>query len=349
FTEVSHKVHTFKLLGNFLGEQLGCNVVMIGRLAGQFAKPRSSFTEKRWKGGVEVILPSYFGDLVNGEGFTPSSRNPDPLRLKRAYEAARATLGWLRSLQLIEAPSCMGGELGFPVDWTKVARMDFLVNPMVFTSHEALHLGYEQSLLRFEKGKAFLSSTHLPWIGERTRSVDGAHVRFVANVENPIGVKIGPYATPDEVLALSEVLNPENVPGKLILISRMGRGMVRLALPPILRLLRRHRRSCIWLCDPMHGNTTTGGGGRKTRRFEHIVQELLETLDIHREEGTRLSGLHLEVASKPVAECIGGRFGIGPGDLEKGYESACDPRLHPLQAFELIEVFASAWKAKRWC
>jgi 3-deoxy-7-phosphoheptulonate synthase len=334
-------------------------VTRIGRFAGQYTKPRSSATERR----DELSLPSYFGDSVNEPAFDARARRPDPARLVAAHQHAALTLNYVRSLsaggfadlhhieywdlsfferadlspelrahyqrithEIETALGFMQAALQAPLEET--SRVEF------FTSHEGLNLHYESAQTRalaHSRGYYDLS-THLPWIGERTRQLDGAHVEFFRGVNNPIGVKLGPATTPDEVLALSAALNPDNLPGRLVLISRMGKDRVASALPPLVRAVRAAKRRALWLSDPMHGNTRLTRSGLKTRHVDEIFEELEQSFAIHSAEGGRLGGIHFELTGEDVTECTGG--GIEEPDLDKNYASLCDPRLNYRQALE---------------
>jgi len=345
-------------------------VIRVGRFAGQHAKPRSADTETR--GGV--TLPSYRGDMINRVGFTPEERAPDPQRLLRAYERAGLTINFVRAL--IE-----GGfadlrhpefwELGFvsksphAADYTRmvetigeslrfmealsgnvmadIGRVDF------FTSHEGLHLYYEQAQTRLPPHRSgwYNLSTHFPWIGERTRSLAGAHVEYFRGIANPVGVKIGPSVTPDEALALAERLNPDDQPGKLTFIHRMGQDRVERSLPPLVEAIRREGKQILWCCDPMHGNTEATSTGFKTRRFEKILAELEASIRILQECGTHLGGVHFELTGENVTECLGGASGITEADLSCDYRSQLDPRLNYEQAMEMALVLARSMSRKR--
>ena len=348
-----------------------CPVVKVGRLAGQFAKPRSESTETR----DGVALPSYRGDIVNGIEFTPEARAPDPERMLKAYSQAAATLNLLRAFaqggyadlhhvhrwnmdfvaghaageryremadRIAEALSFMeacGINSGIPA----VQQTSF------YTSHEALLLGYEQSMTRIDSttGDWYDTSGHMLWIGERTRQLDGAHVEFLRGVGNPIGVKIGPSITTKELLALIDVLNPDDVPGRLTLIARMGAGAVRDKLPPLVRAVREEGRRVIWSCDPMHGNTVKSAVGYKTRDFESILNEVRGFFDVHLAEGTHAGGIHVEMTGQDVTECIGGGQRISEEDLSDRYHTHCDPRLNASQSLELAFLTAQMLRTER--
>ncbi|MFM8573372.1 MAG: class II 3-deoxy-7-phosphoheptulonate synthase [Pirellula sp.] len=336
-------------------------IVRVGRIAGQYAKPRSSDTEVL--GGVR--LPCYRGDIVNSYEFDPESRRPDPRRLVRGYERSAATLNFIRALS-------EGGfaDLHHPENWNllfvnevkgEVAkRYRELVNSLgsalrfmetilggsivnelkrvdFFTSHEALLLPYEAALTRASvRGVGHYNmGTHMPWIGERTRDLQGAHVEYFRGIRNPIGVKIGPNATPDEVVDLVKHLNPENEPGRLTLIHRMGRQKIEFKLPPIVEAVRKSERKVLWVCDPMHGNTISTQEGRKTRRFDDVVDELRLSFGIHHACGSSLGGAHLELTGENVTECVGGSRGLTESDLGAAYQTQVDPRLNYEQALEI--------------
>ena len=345
-------------------------VVRIGRFAGQYAKPRSQPIETRIVDDVEQRLPSYFGDMVNGISFDVASRTPDPQRLLRAYEHAAMTLNFVRSLaasgfadvhrpeqwdlsfasgarlpdglrdayrrtveRIIESLRFM--EAMGERSATDISRVE------LFTSHEGLHLDYESAQTRTVPRREghYCLTTHLPWIGDRTRSLDGAHVAFFRGIENPVGVKLGPSASAQEVVSLSKALNPDNAPGKLVFITRMGRGKsARLA--PWIRAMRDEGRRALWVCDPMHGNGMTTSSGRKTRDFAAILAEIEETMAVHHEERSVLGGAHVELTGEDVTECIGGADGLTEDDLGLHYATACDPRLNYRQALELAFAVA---------
>jgi 3-deoxy-7-phosphoheptulonate synthase len=337
-------------------------VVRVGRFAGQYAKPRSSPTERR--GDVE--LPSYFGDLVNRPDFTPAARRADPEFLLHGYEHAALTLNFVRAM-------AAGGfaDLQHPEYWelsffatanlpaelrdayrqsiSKVAdalsflavlgetsvaelsRVDF------YTCHEALNLHYEAAQVHLGPGdtRHYLATTHLPWIGERTRALDGAHVELCRGIANPVGVKLGPKTKADDLLRLSERLNPENRPGRLVYITRLGAARVAEALPPLLEAVRREGRAGVWVCDPMHGNTVSSPRGRKTRDFDVMLREIEQSFAAHAAAGTRLGGVHFELTGEDVTECTGGAAGITDADLDGNYATLCDPRLNYRQALEM--------------
>jgi 3-deoxy-7-phosphoheptulonate synthase len=347
-------------------------VVKVGRVAGQFAKPRSTPTET--VDGVE--LPSYRGDIINGIDFTPESREPDPRRQLMAYRQAAATLNLLRAFatggyaNLDNAHRWM---LGFVKDSPQSGRyqeladriteaLDFMracgIDPEshpemrttdFYTSHEALLLGYEQALTRVDStsGDWYATSGHMIWIGDRTRQLDHAHVDYFRGIKNPIGLKCGPSLQPDELVKLAEVLNPENEPGRLTLICRFGSDKVADKLPGLIRAVKAAGSAVVWSCDPMHGNTVKAGSGYKTRPFERILSEVKQFFAIHQAEGTYAGGVHLEMTGKNVTECTGGARAISDADLHDRYHTHCDPRLNAEQALELAFVVAEMLKQER--
>ncbi len=338
-------------------------VVRIGRIAGQYAKPRSRDTEVR--DGTE--LPSYRGDLINRAPFSRDHRQSNPQLLMRGYERSALTLNFIRALseggfadlhhpenwklnfvshsdrleRYKEVVDSLGDALRFletisPNAIPDLRRVDF------FTSHEALHLEYEQTLTResIRKNGFYNLGTHFPWIGERTRSISGAHVEMLRGIQNPVGVKIGPTANPQEVVALLRLLNPENLPGKVTLIHRVGNDHVGEVLPGIISEVNRSGMHVLWSCDPMHGNTVTAGSGHKTRRFDDVLGELRTAFAVHRDCGTILGGVHLELTGENVTECLGGTGGITEDDLHQAYNTHCDPRLNYEQAMEIAFAIA---------
>jgi 3-deoxy-7-phosphoheptulonate synthase len=350
----------------------GVPVVKVARLGGQFAKPRSQPTETI--GGV--TLPSYRGDIVNGIGFAAAARGADPQRMLRAYNQSAATLNLLRAFtqggfadlarvqqwnQAFVAASPQGeryADICRRIE-ESLAFMTAcgLASPHapqlrateLYTSHDAMLLNYEEPLARQDSltGDWYACSTHLPWIGERTRQPEGAHVAFLRGVANPLGLKCGPAMTPDDVLRLIDVLNPQNQPGRLTLITRVGADRVGDVLPPLIRAVQREGRCVVWSCDPMHGNTVSTGSGRKTRPFERIMRELSACFAVHRAEGSRLGGMHIEMTGKDVTECTGGAQQIDEATLEDRYHTHCDPRLNGSQALELAFRVADELKAER--
>jgi 3-deoxy-7-phosphoheptulonate synthase len=351
-------------------------IVRIGRFAGQYAKPRSQPTETRAIDGREVTLPNYFGDLVNRAAFTPEARTPDPRLLVEGYQHAAMTLNFVRSLSAsgfadvhrahqwdlsfasgVQLPADVRAEYHRTMQQLLDAirfmesigesRIEELTRVEIFTSHEGLSLEYEAAQTRTVPRREghWCLTTHFPWIGERTRRLDGAHVELFRGVKNPIGVKLGPSVRPEDVLALSEALNPHDERGKLVLITRMGHTKVATALPPLLRAMRDAGRRCLWICDPMHGNGVTTRSGKKTRDFAAILGELEETIDAHAREGTVFGGVHFELTGEDVTECIGGADGLSEDDLGLAYATACDPRLNYKQALEM--AFAITRRLRR--
>ncbi|HEY0710703.1 MAG TPA: 3-deoxy-7-phosphoheptulonate synthase class II [Polyangia bacterium] len=335
-------------------------VIRMGRWAGQYAKPRSSATETR----DGVTLPSYFGDLLNRQDFTPAARTPDPELLLQGYLHAAITMNFVRSL-------AAGGfaDLHHPEFWdlSHLSRADLspqmrdeyqgmvrqlsealrfmealgeravddLTRVEFFASHEGLSLYYEAAQTKVVPRREghYDLSTHMPWIGERTRDVDGAHVEFFRGIRNPVGVKVGPKASPAELITLLDRLNPGNELGKIVLISRCGAGKVAEALPPLIEAVKREGRHVLWISDPMHGNGRLTSTGIKTRDFQDILREVEISFEVHERMGTHLGGVHFELTGDDVTECIGG--GLNEGDLDRNYLSACDPRLNYRQALEM--------------
>ena len=335
-------------------------VVKVGRIAGQYAKPRSKPTET--VGGVEMA--SYKGDAVNGLAPTVENRQPDPSRLERMYHTSASTLNLLRAFtsggfadlsrvhawnQEFVAGSPQGqryermaSDISRALDFLSAVGIDIereaTFNSVDFyTSHEALLLGYEQALTRQDSlsGDWFDCSAHMLWIGERTRQLDHAHVHFLSGVSNPIGCKVGPTMTPEELLELVDVLNPDNIPGRLTLISRMGKDKVADALPPLLAATRDAGRNVVWVCDPCHGNTFTAESGYKTRHFDDVLAEIAGFFGAHQSEGTIPGGVHMELTGEDVTECLGGDQQIADLDLSQRYLTACDPRLNNAQSLEM--------------
>ncbi len=347
-------------------------VIRVGRIAGQYAKPRSTKTEVR--GDVE--LPSYFGDLVNDAAFTPEARRPDPARLITAFQHAAVTNNFIRSLVaagFADVTHPEYWELGFKSSVPAQVRAEYeskarslaealrfmsalgertfseLARVEFFTSHEALHLEYEaaQTSAVPRRNGAYLLSTHYPWIGERTRDPEGAHVELLRGVRNPIGIKVGPTAKPADILRLLEKLDPQNDPGRMTLITRMGAEGVATALMPIVETIKASGRRVLWTVDPMHGNTMKTSSGRKTRRFDDILLELERSFDVHAAAGTILGGVHFELTGEDVTECLGGTAGVTESDLDQNYATACDPRLNYRQALEMSFFIAKRLAPRR--
>lgn len=338
----------------------GVPVVKVGRIAGQFAKPRSSPTET--VDGIE--LPSFRGHMVNELTFSAAARVADPERLVTAYHQSAATLNLLRAFttggfadlnrvhawnQQFVASSPEGRHYEQVADgidralrFMKACGVDTEATPQLhnvdfYTSHEALILGYEEALTRRDSltGDWYDCSAHMLWIGERTRQLDGAHVHFLSGVHNPVGCKIGPSATPEEVLALCEALDPDRVPGRLTLITRMGADRIDEALPPLLRAVRDSGHPVVWACDPMHGNTFTSPSGRKTRHVDDVMAEIAGFFRAHTAEGTWPGGVHIELTGDDVTECLGGADELADADLDHRYETMCDPRLNARQSLDV--------------
>lgn len=337
---------------------LNTRIVRVGRFAGQYAKPRSSDTETR----DGVTLPSYRGDIVNSATFTAEARRPDPHRLIQAYHNSAATLNLVRGLGeggFADLHHPEYWDLGFmqhsPLAEEYHAMADAIEDTLSFldavtdrpinslervtfyTSHEALHLPYEQAMTRHvphQKGPYNLS-THLPWIGKRTNQPEGAHVEYARGIRNPIGLKVSPDMTPSRLKRLIQTLDPNDEPGRLTLITRFGADRVTDCLPPLVDAVRATGHTVLWCCDPMHGNTERTASGRKTRRFKNILSELEQALDIHAEMDSHLGGVHFELTGENVTECIGGARGLNEGDLERAYKSEVDPRLNHEQALEV--------------
>jgi 3-deoxy-7-phosphoheptulonate synthase len=347
-------------------------VVKLGRMAGQFAKPRSADTETQ--GGES--LPSYRGDIVNGPEFTAAARVPDPARMEMGYFQSAGTLNLLRAFAnggyaalhevhrwnldfaarspLAARYQDLASRIDETLAFMQACGMNSLNTPQVretdfYTSHEALLLPYEQALTRIDSttGDTYACSAHFVWIGDRTRQLEGAHVEFLRGVKNPIGLKVGPSMQTDELLRLIDRLNPANEPGRLTLISRMGADAVAHKLPPLVRAVQRAGRRVVWLCDPMHGNTISTAAKVKTRSFEAIVAELHRFFDVHGEAGTWAGGIHVEMTGRNVTECVGGAHQLTEADLGRSYETFCDPRLNAEQSLELAFLVAEALKARR--
>ncbi len=346
-------------------------VVKVGRMAGQFAKPRSAPTEVM--GGVE--LPSYRGDIINGFDFTPEARIPDPARILQAYTQAAASLNLVRAFStggFADIHRVHSWTLGFAENdkaekYRELSNrisdaLDFMnaagVNASTahelgavdfYTSHEALLLEYEEALCRIDSttGLPIAGSGHLIWIGDRTRQPDGAHVEFCRGVQNPIGLKCGPTLSNDDLKVLIEKLNPENEAGRLTLIARFGAGKVGDTLPRLIRTVQEMGAKVLWTCDPMHGNTIKSPSGYKTRPFDSVLREVREFFDIHNAEGSIPGGVHFEMTGKDVTECTGGVRAVTDEDLSDRYHTACDPRLNASQSLELAFLVAEALSSRR--
>ena len=336
-------------------------VVRVGRIAGQFAKPRSKPTER--VGDQE--LPSYRGDLINGLEPSAATRRADPARLQEAYFHASATLNNLRALsaggfadlhhpERWELPGGTGevpayrrtlDQVRESLDFLEAlggVQRDALERIDFFTSHEALLLPYEEALTRWvaEDSTYYNLGAHTLWVGERTRQLDGAHIEYLRGIRNPIGVKVGPSATPEHLVALLDCLDPGREPGRVTLISRFGATRIQAALPPLLAAVQRTDHPVLWSCDPMHGNGTESASGYKTRDFGAILAELRQAFELHRAHGSHLGGVHIELTGEAVTECTGGTEGLSEADLARAYETGCDPRLNGTQSLEMAFLIA---------
>ncbi len=347
-------------------------VVKVGRIAGQFAKPRSAPVEKR--DGVE--LPSYRGDIINDVAFTEEARVPDPRRQIEAYRQSAATLNLLRAfakggyasvenvhrwmLQSVsdspqsKAYADLADRVSGALDFMRACGLTFAVDSSLgttdfYTSHEALLLGYEQAMTRVDSttGDWYATSGHMLWIGDRTRQLDHAHVEYFRGIKNPIGLKCGPSLKTDELLKLIDILNPENEPGRLTLIGRFGADKIGEHLPAMVRAVQREGRTVVWSCDPMHGNTITSNSGYKTRPFDRILSEVRSFFAVHAAEGTHAGGVHLEMTGQNVTECLGGARAITDEDLNNRYHTACDPRLNAEQSIDMAFLIADLLKQGR--
>jgi 3-deoxy-7-phosphoheptulonate synthase len=359
--QIRNRVKTVLQMAVVLTYGASVPVIKMGRMAGQFAKPRSSDTETR--GGV--TLPAYRGDIVNGYDFTPESRTADPRRLVQGYHTAASTLNLIRAFtqggfaDLREVHSWNKGfaanpanqryeglarEIDRAIKFMEAAGADFdeLTRVEFYSSHEALLMDYERPMTRIDSrtGTPYNTSAHFVWIGERTRDLDGAHVDFLSRVRNPIGVKLGPSTTPDDMRRLIDALDPEREPGRLTFITRMGAGKIRDALPPLLEAVKRSDANPLWVTDPMHGNGLTTPNGYKTRRFDDVVDEVKGFFEAHRAAGTHPGGIHVELTGDDVTECLGGSEHIDEETLATRYESLCDPRLNHMQSLELAFLVA---------
>ncbi len=349
-----------------------CPVVKVGRMAGQFAKPRSQATEI--KDGIE--LDSYKGDIINGIDFNEGSRNPNPQRLLQAYNQSASTLNLLRAfaqggfanlkkihqwnLSYIEEGSsknkfeeiaerideCLTFMEACGINSKNVRQMN---ETDFFTSHEALLLPYEEALTRIDStsGKWYDVSAHMLWIGDRTRQLDGAHVDFVRGIGNPIGIKVGPTIQTDELLKIIDYINPNNISGRITLICRMGSEKVASHLPKVISAVEKNGKKVVWACDPMHGNTIKASNGFKTRPLKNIISEIEQFFQIHRSEGSYPGGIHLEMTGQDVTECIGGIQAIEENDLKSRYHTYCDPRLNASQSLELAFLLSEFLKDER--
>jgi len=349
-----------------------CPVVKIARMAGQYAKPRSADLET-----IDgVSLPSYRGDIINNIDFTAEARIPDPQRLMTAYHHSAATLNLLRAFAqggLADLHQVNRWNMGFvaanpqkqkyqqladkiqdALEFMEVCGINSTIAPSLketdlYTSHEALLLGYEEALTRRDhlSGDWYDCSAHFVWIGERTRQLDHAHIEFFKGIKNPIGVKVGPGMDPDELIRLIDALNPDNIPGRLTLITRMGADILPEKLPVLVRKVQQEGRKVIWSSDPMHGNTEKATSGYKTRNFDNIMREISQFFSVHKAEGSYAGGVHLEMTGQHVTECTGGAYGLSDDDLAQRYKTQCDPRLNADQVLELGFLVADLLKDAR--
>ena len=359
---IRNRIKTILQMAAVLQYASSLPVIKVGRMAGQFAKPRSNDSETRG----DITLPAYRGDAVNDIEFTPESRKPNPQRLVQVYNTSAATLNLVRAFtqggfadlrqvhewnkgfatdprfgqRYEQMASEIGRALNFMtsagVDPESFKRVDF------YSSHEALILEYEKALTRIDSrtGNAYDVSAHFVWVGERTRQLDGAHLDFAAKIHNPIGIKLGPKSTPEEALTLIKILNPRNEPGRLTFITRMGAGLVREKLPALVQAVKNSGAYVLWVCDPMHGNTYEAPSGYKTRRFDDVLDEVRGFFEVHKMLGTHPGGIHIELTGDDVTECVGGGEQISEQDLANRYETVCDPRLNHTQSLELAFLVA---------
>jgi len=359
--QIRNRVKTILQMAVVLTYGASKPVVKMGRMAGQFAKPRSNDFETRG----DVTLPAYRGDIVNGYDFTPESREADPRRLVQGYHTAVATLNLIRAFtqggfaDLRQVHSWnkgfaanpanhryekLAGEIDKAIKFMEAAGADFdeLKRVEFYSSHEGLLMDYERPLTRIDSrnGTPVNTSAHFLWIGERTRDIDGAHLDYFSRVRNPIGVKLGPTTSVDDMKRLIDKLDPEREPGRLTFITRMGTEKVRDALPPLLEAIKEHEATPLWVSDPMHGNGLTTPNGYKTRRFDDIVDEVRGFFEAHRAVGTYPGGVHIELTGDDVTECLGGSEHIDEATLATRYESLCDPRLNHMQSLELAFLVA---------
>ncbi len=366
--QIRNKLKTLLQMGAVLTYAGSVPVVKVGRIAGQYSKPRSKPVETR----DGVTLPTYRGDSVNGFEFTEAARVPDPERLKRMYHASAATLNLVRAfttggyadLRQVHAwnrdfvrrsPSgqryeVLAREIDQALKFMHACGTDpeELKTVECYASHEALLLDYEDALTRTDSrsGKLYDTSGHMIWIGERTRQLDGAHVEFASRVRNPVGVKLGPTTSPEDALALIEKLDPEREPGRLTFITRMGADTVRDRLPTLVEKVTASGAQVAWVCDPMHGNTFEAASGHKTRRFDDVLDEVKGFFEVHKALGTHPGGIHTELTGDDVTECVGGGDEIFVDDLHQRYETACDPRLNRSQSLDLAFLVAEMYRGQ---
>jgi len=344
-------------------------VVKIGRMAGQFAKPRSSVVEIQ----NGIALPSYKGDIINGIQFDEKSRNPNPKRILKAYSQSASTLNLLRAFAaggFADLKHVQSWNMGFVKSGPQGERYRDLANQIqvnldfiealginaettsqlrkvdFYTSHEALLLPYEEALTRVDSktGEIYNTSSHFVWIGDRTRFINSGHVEFCRGIQNPVGIKCGPSLNPEELLKILDIVDPKNIPGKITLITRYGKEKVEKHLPELIQKIKSEGRNVIWSCDPMHGNTIKSESGYKTRPFENILDEVKTNIEIHKSEGTHAGGIHLEMTGQNVTECIGGLSEVTDKTLGDRYHTHCDPRLNASQAIELAFLIADLIK-----
>jgi 3-deoxy-7-phosphoheptulonate synthase len=359
---IRNRIKTILQMAAVLQYYSSLPVIKVGRMAGQFAKPRSNDLETRG----DVTLPAYRGDAVNDIEFTEAARTPDPNRLVRVYNTSAATLnlvraftrggfadlrqvhewnkGFIRDSQFGEKYEQMANEIGRALAFMQSAGVDPEQFKAVdfYASHEALIIEYEKALTRIDSRTQlpYDVSGHFIWIGERTRQLDGAHVDFASKVRNPIGIKLGPKSTVEDALALIAKLNPDNEPGRITFITRMGAGTIRQALPALVEGVTKSGAQVLWVCDPMHGNTFESKNGYKTRNFEDVLDEVRGFFEVHKKLGTHPGGIHIELTGDDVTECLGGGNQVSEKDLESRYETACDPRLNHSQSLELSFLVA---------
>ncbi|MFM6941481.1 MAG: class II 3-deoxy-7-phosphoheptulonate synthase [Candidatus Planktophila sp.] len=359
---IRNRIKTILQMAAVLQYQSSLPVIKVGRMAGQFAKPRSNDTETRG----DVTLPAYRGDAVNGLEFTAESRTPDPQRLVKVYNTSAATLnlvraftqggfadlrrvhewnkGFIKDSTFGERYEQVANEIGRALSFMESAGVDPNEFKAVdfYASHEALIIEYEKALTRIDSRTdlPYDVSGHFIWIGERTRQMDGAHVDFASKVRNPIGVKLGPKTTVEDALALIEKLDPNREPGRLTFITRMGASKIREILPALVEGVTKSGAQVLWVCDPMHGNTFETSNGYKTRQFEDVLDEVRGFFEVHKKLGTHPGGIHIELTGDDVTECLGGGNQISEKDLESRYETACDPRLNHSQSLELAFLVA---------
>ncbi len=332
-------------------------VIKIGRMAGQYAKPRSAETETI----NGISLPCYRGDIINGADFTQEQREPDPKRLLKGYSFASLTLNYLRTLvdnHFSDLSNVENWDLDFVSHSEKAHEYQDIVDKLkysqsvmknmalqnntttvkdkIYTCHEALHLHYEQALTRSDNSDGWYNlSTHMPWIGMRTSQIDSAHVEYMRGIKNPVAIKIGPSTSLEQLLKLTDILDPDNTPGRLTLITRFGQENIQKCLPPMINLMQKNARTPLWCCDPMHGNTSHTSAGTKTRRFDAVLGELRNAFQIHQNYNSHLGGVHFELTGENVTECIGGARGLTEFDLQRAYKSLVDPRLNAEQSLEM--------------